>query len=159
MDLEHADRAALVAEHSEEIVRKSYELWGMLIQKIPYVPNMRMILSAGSPQEGWACLRKYYETRAGSKKAKLRRDWSNVKQAEGEMPREYLTRASVIRTKLESYETPMDDVEANHHIAAGLSSLYEVGTSILLATSSLSFAPRAFVQTLSAAFSDPARVS
>ena len=57
------------------------------------------------------------------------------------MPREYLARASVIWTKLESYETPMDDVEANHHIAAGLSSLYEVETSILLAISSLSFAP------------------
>ena len=71
MDLEHADRAALVAEHSEEIVRKSYELWGMLIQKIPYVPIMRMILSAGSHQEGWACFRKYYETRAGSEKAAL----------------------------------------------------------------------------------------
>ncbi|MEP5177288.1 hypothetical protein [Marinobacter alexandrii] len=56
--LEHADRAALVAEHSEEVVRKSYEIWGMLIQKITYVPIMRMVLSAGSPQEGWACFRK-----------------------------------------------------------------------------------------------------
>ena len=56
------------------------------------------------------------------------------------MPREYLARASVIRAKLESSETPMDDVEANHHIAAGLFSLSEVETSILLATSSLSFA-------------------
>ena len=48
---EHADRSALVAEHSEKMVRKSYELWGMLIQKIPYAPIMRMIVSAGSPQE------------------------------------------------------------------------------------------------------------
>ena len=114
---------ALVAGHSEKTVRKSYELWGMLTQKITYVPIMRRILSAGSPQEGWACFRKYYETRAGIEKEKLRRDWSSVKQVEGEMPREYLAKAPVIRTNSESYETPLAEVEANHHVAAGLFSL------------------------------------
>ena len=50
--LEQADRAALVAEHSEEVMRKSYELWGVIIQRIPHAPVMRMNLSAGSPREG-----------------------------------------------------------------------------------------------------------
>lgn len=47
----NASRADLVAKHSEEVVRKSYELWGMIVQKIVYAPISQTIIAAQSPQE------------------------------------------------------------------------------------------------------------
>ena len=47
------DRVSLEVEHGAETVRKAYQLWSMLLQKIPYAPIAHAILAAGIPQVGW----------------------------------------------------------------------------------------------------------
>lgn len=123
-------RDELVAVHSEKTVRQSYELWAMLVSKIPYAPVPQMILSSGSPQEGWRIFGRYHEVREGTGKARVIKDWHKLKQGKTETPRDFLARAVILRTKLEGHQS-LNDVQANHHIATALSELYFVESAIL----------------------------
>lgn len=133
-----ADRELLIALHSAETVRISFELWGMLVNKIAFAPIARMILAAGSPQARWRAFTTYYETRAGVDKAELRRNWHDLQQGESEDPREFFARASVLLTRLQSYVTT-DELESNYHIANALSSEFPVEASILQASDNVTF--------------------
>ena len=72
------NREALEAEHGAENVRNAYQLWSMLLQKIPYAPIAHAILAAGSPQVGWKKSCEYYSVHSDKEKQRITRDWYNL---------------------------------------------------------------------------------
>lgn len=133
------DKQELVRLHGEEAVAKSFTLMSMLVEKIQFGPVNSMILTSGSPQEGWSAYVKFYEKRAGSERARLSKDWAGLKQGVKESSRDFLARGIVIATSLSGLQRPMEDSEVNHHLATALAPRFETQRSILLAEESLSF--------------------
>ncbi|CAB1101489.1 unnamed protein product [Ectocarpus sp. CCAP 1310/34] len=65
----------------------------------------------------------------------MQEQWYSLKQEVGEEPRRYLTRASVLRQKLEAYGWVQSDHDANVHYVRNLLPDFNVQRSVLLAQS------------------------
>lgn len=54
--------------------------------------------------------------RSASEMKTMKGAWSRLEQGEDDSPTEFFGMASVIQTKMQTYDVPLDDVEANHNI-------------------------------------------
>ena len=121
-----------------ENVARSLRVWNMLIQKITSQPIQQEILACRSPQQAWRVFVNHYFTRKGEERYQLETRWSDLHQREDEDVLDYLSRASAIRLKLESYGDTRDDRTMCAHIARHLSDTYERVRDFLLLDVSLS---------------------
>ena len=81
----------------------------MLIQKITSQLIQQETLACRSPQQSWRVFVNHYSTRKGEERYQLETEWSDLHQRENEEVLDYLSRASAIRLKLESYGDTRDD--------------------------------------------------
>ena len=120
-----ADMNELRAIFGAEKVARSLRVWNMLIQKITSQPIQQEILACRSPQQAWRVFVNHYSTKKGQERYQLETQWSDLHQRETEDVLDYLSRASAIRLKLESYGDTTDDRTMSAHIARHLSDTYE----------------------------------
>ena len=97
----------------------------MLIQKITSQLIQQEMLACRSPQQSWRVFVNHYSTRKGEERYQLETEWSDLHQRENEEMLDYLSRASAIRLKFESYGDTRDDRTMCAHIARHLSDTYE----------------------------------
>ncbi|CAB1098478.1 unnamed protein product [Ectocarpus sp. CCAP 1310/34] len=130
-----ANISALKVEHGTEAVDRAFKAWQLIISKIQVPTIVPAILDSGSPTESWDQFLNFCRVHAESDKLELQGQWYSLKQQVGEEPRRYLTRASVLRQKLEAYGWVQSDHDANVHYVRNLLPDFNVQRSVLLAHS------------------------
>ena len=87
------------------------------------------MLASGCPTESWDQFLNY-RVHAETDRLELQGQWYSLKQQVGEEPRRYLTRASVLRQKLQAYGWVQTDHDANLHYVRNLLPDYEIQRSV-----------------------------
>ncbi|CAB1112066.1 unnamed protein product [Ectocarpus sp. CCAP 1310/34] len=129
-----ANISALRVEHGTEAVDRAVKAWHNYIQGKTDANISALRVEHGTEAVDRA-VKAWHNYIQETDKLEWQGQWYSLKQQVGEEPRRYLTRASVLRQKLEAYGWVQSDHDANVHYVRNLLPDFNLQRTVLLAHS------------------------